>query len=250
MKTIDFSYFIERYNAGEMNEAEKLWFQKELEGNPKLRQEVTLRKKTDQALMNHGALELRNKLIEIEKRRAAAIPVKSHKKNSTSTLRYAAVITGLILIGSFLLFKGKSLTNNEIIDQYYKPYEVVSGSRSLQVVTNSDYSRALEYYNIHDYRNAALYFSKVLNEDPKYIESAMFNGVSNYEAKNYPVAKQEFMKVLDNNNNLFMEDARWYLALCYIQTSDKGKATEQLMTIKNSSSIYSKDARKILKRMK
>ena len=33
MKTIDFSYFIERYNAGEMNDDEKQWFRKELEGN-------------------------------------------------------------------------------------------------------------------------------------------------------------------------------------------------------------------------
>ena len=32
MKTIDFSYFIERYNAGEMSDAEKEWFQKELKG--------------------------------------------------------------------------------------------------------------------------------------------------------------------------------------------------------------------------
>ena len=30
MKTIDFSYFIERYNAGEMSEAEKLWFRRKL----------------------------------------------------------------------------------------------------------------------------------------------------------------------------------------------------------------------------
>ena len=37
MKTIDFSYFIERYNAGEMSESEKQWFLKELEGNEKLR---------------------------------------------------------------------------------------------------------------------------------------------------------------------------------------------------------------------
>ncbi len=47
MKTIDFSYFIERYNAGEMDEAEKQWFRKELRDNEKLRNEVELRSKTD-----------------------------------------------------------------------------------------------------------------------------------------------------------------------------------------------------------
>jgi hypothetical protein len=33
MKTIDFSYFVERYNAGEMDQNERVWFKKELEGN-------------------------------------------------------------------------------------------------------------------------------------------------------------------------------------------------------------------------
>ncbi len=58
MKTIDFSYFIERYNAGEMNEAEKTWFQKELEENEKLRDEVDLRKKTDMVLKNHNVIHI------------------------------------------------------------------------------------------------------------------------------------------------------------------------------------------------
>lgn len=248
MKTIDFSYFIERYNAGEMNEAEKLWFQKELTGNPKLREEVNLRKKTDMALNNHSAMELRNKLKEIEKRRAAAVPVKNHRKNIT--LRYAAVITGLILIGSLFLIKGKNLSNDEIINKYYRPYEVISATRSLKLEDNINFSRGTEYYNIHDFRRAALYFSKVLSDDPKYMEATMYKGVSDYEVKNYPVAERGFMTVIDNNDNLFIEDAQWYLALCYIQTGDKAKATEQLATIKNSESIYRKDARQILKSLK
>jgi len=37
MKTIDFSYFIERYNANEMSDAERTWFRKELDGNDQLR---------------------------------------------------------------------------------------------------------------------------------------------------------------------------------------------------------------------
>ena len=58
MKTIDFSYFIERFNAGEMSEAEKQWFQKELEGNEKLRNEVSLRKRTDEILKNQNVISL------------------------------------------------------------------------------------------------------------------------------------------------------------------------------------------------
>ena len=248
MKTIDFSYFIERYNAGEMNEAEKTWFQKELSGNLKLREEVDLRRKTDMVLKNRDVIQLRTKLAEIEKKRAAAMPVKNNRKNIT--LRYAAVITGLIILGSLALFNGRNMTADDIFNRYYKPYDIASVSRSLNVASNSDYSTAIEYYNVHDYRNAALYFSKVLSSDSRYMESTMLYGIANFEEKNYPVAKQSFRKVIDNNDNLFLEDAQWYLALCYLKTDEKAKAVDQLTLINNSGSLYSNNARKILRKLK
>ena len=82
MKTIDFSYFIERYNAGDMSDAEKEWFQKELEGNEKLRNEVILRKRTDVILKDKNVMSLRNKLAEIENATEKNPAGKSFKENS------------------------------------------------------------------------------------------------------------------------------------------------------------------------
>jgi tetratricopeptide (TPR) repeat protein len=247
MKTIDFSYFIERYNAGEMNEAEKQWFLKELKGNEKLREEVEVRKKTDMVLKNQKVLQLRNKLSEIEKQRSSQIAVKNRRKHLP--MKYAAVFAGLILAGSLYFYNGRSLSNKEILDKFYTPYEVTSASRSQQTMINSDYSTAIEYFNIHDYNNAALYFSKVLESDPKYIESTMLYGVSNYEERNYPEAEQSFSKVINNDDNLYLEDAQWYLALCYLNTDEMAKAENQLIMIKRSESIYKRNATRMLRKM-
>jgi len=248
MKTIDFSYFIERFNAGEMNESEKIWFRKELENNEKLRNEVELRKMTDMVLSDHEVIKLRNKLTEIERIRAAEKPVRNPAKRIS--LRYAAVIAGFILVGSMALyFNGRSLTTDEILDRFYKSYEVTTPSRSQQAILNSDYSTAIEYFNIHDYRNAALYFSKILQSDNKYMESTFLNGISNFEVRNYPDARTSFIKVIGNDDNLFIEDAQWYLALCYMRTGELEKATGQLALIKNSESIHRKDAKSILRKM-
>lgn len=248
MKTIDFSYFIERYNAGEMNEAEKLWFLKELEGNKKLREEVEIRRRTDMVLKNHNVIQLRNRLSEIEIQRAARVAVKNNRKRLP--MKYAAVIASFIMAGSLFVYNSRNLSNQEIIDRFYTPYEATSASRSQQTIYNSDYSTALEYFNIHDYNNAALYFSKVLESDPKFIESTMLYGVSNFEEKNYPVAEQSFSKVISNNDNLYLEDAQWYLALCYLNTNEMTKAEKQLMMIRRSESIYRKNASKVLRKMK
>ncbi len=247
IKPMDFSYFIERYNAGEMDEAELTWFQKELDGNEELRREVELRKTTDVVIKNHKIIQLRNKLSIIESKRAAKKPV--NKRIMRVTIGYAAAIAGFILVGSILLFNGRNQSGDEIIDRFYKSYEVTSTSRSQQAILNSDYSTAIEYYNIRDYRNAALYFSKVLSVDPKHMESTMLYGVSNFEIRNYPEAEHSFKKVIDNNDNLFLEDAQWYLALCFLKTGEQEKAIDTFNKIKGSESIYRKEASRILRKI-
>ena len=82
------------------------------------------------------------------------------------------------------------------------------------------------------------------------MESTMLYGVSNFEIKDYPEAKHSFMKVIDDNDNLFLEDAKWYLALCYLKIQEPEKAADMLDQIKRSESIYKKDAARIMRKMK
>jgi len=248
MKAIDFSYFIERYNAGEMSEVEKEWFQKELGGNVKLRDEVNLRKKSDEVLRNQNIISLRNKLSEIEKQRAEKTPVSNTKKQGY--YNYAAVFAGLVLIGSFTMFSGNNLSNEEILSRFYKPYEPQTVQRSGLAVSNSDFKDALEYYNIKDFQNAALLFNKVIDSDPKNMQSVLLDGISNFEIKKYPEAERSLGNVIDDNNNLYIDQAQWYLALCYLNTDENKKAISLLGIIQREEGIYTKDAKKILRRLK
>jgi len=245
MKTIDFSYFIERYNAGEMDEAEKQWFMKELKENEKLRKEVELRSRTDDILKNQDLMNLRNKLNSIEKKREESIPGK--KSGRRMGIKYAAAIAGLAIIGSIALLSNRELSSNEIMDRYYKPYEAASNVRSDKLALNQDYNLALEYYNVHDYRHAAVYFKKVLESEPGNMRSVLLNGISNFEIENYPEARISFITVIDDNNNYYIDHAQWYLALCYIKTDEKLKAIEHLTVIEKSKTIYRKNAKRILK---
>jgi tetratricopeptide (TPR) repeat protein len=249
MKTIDFSHFIERYIAGEMGEDERNWFEKELEGNANLRNEVDLRKKTEMILKNQSVLSLRNKLTQIEKQRqeTETTPV---KRKSPVYIRYAAGITAVVVIGSAVLFTGNHVTGDEVINKYYKAYEPPASQRSFQSSENADFSLALEFYNTNDFANAALFFSKVVESNPKDMQSVLMKGVSNFEDKQYPEAKQSFTTVINDNNNLFIETAKWYLALCYIKTNDTVKAISQLQGISEEGGIYSKNARMILRKLK
>ena len=249
MKTVDFSYFIERYNAGEMSETEKQWFQKELDGNEMLRNEVNLRKRTDEVLKNQNVMSLRNKLSEIEKtRKEVNIPVKN--SNNPAYIKYAAVVAVLVLIGSIIMFPGKKLGSEEIMKRYYKAYEPPTSQRSIQSITDADFTLALEFYNTRDYEKAAILFNKVLENKPNDMQTVLLIGVASFEEKKYPEAKQSFGRVIDDKDNLYIDQAQWYLALCYLNTDEKDKAIKLLKTIGNESSIYKNDANKIIRGLK
>ncbi len=131
MKTVDFSYFSERYLAGEMNEAEKEWFRNELGKNEKLREEITLRQNINSALRNHEVIQLRSKLSAIAKKKAEEEAAKKPRKNRTLTR--AAIFTGLILCGSLALLNTKNMTTEEVFERYYTTYDVTTPSRSVQM---------------------------------------------------------------------------------------------------------------------
>ena len=246
MKTVDFSYFIERYNAGEMSDAEKQWFRKELDGNEKLRNEVNLRKRTDEVLKNHDIISLRNKLTSIENnRREVNKPVKKSKK--PAYLKYAAVIAGLVLIGVLTMFSGKKLSSEEIMNRYYKVYEPPTSQRSVQSETDADFTLALEFYNTRDYEKAAILFNKVLKRKPNDMQTVLLTGVANFEDKKYPEAKLSFYRVIDNKENLYIDQAQWYLALCYLNTDEKAKALQLLKTIGKEGGIFKNEAKKIIR---
>lgn len=248
MKTIDFSYFIERYNAGEMSDVENKWFQKELNGNDELQKEVNLRKGVDEVLVHQDIISLRDKLSVIEKRSKENVP---HNKSKKATIaKYAALVTGLILVGSVTFFPGRNISNEEIMSRYYNTYEPPAAQRSGNIETDNDFSQALVLYQSHDYVNAALLFNKVLESSPNYMQSKFLHGVSKFEIEQYPEAERSFSSVIENNNNHFIEDAQWYLALCYVNTNNTDLAVQQLEIVLNSGGIFVDEAKKILKRYK
>jgi len=246
MKNNRFLSLIEEYNSGEMGDFDKKEFETELLRDKQLRNETLIRKSTDEILEKQDIILLRNKLTAIERQRqskrlvlTAKIPV---------YYEYAAVILGMVLIGSILAYPGKNLSGDEIINKYYKVYEAPTTVRSVSVATNIDFSKALEYYNSREYGKAAMLFSKIAEVHPKDMQSEFMSGLAKFGDEKYPEAKKSFVRVIDDNKNYFIENAKWYLAFCYVKTGEKEKAIKQFEIVKEEGGIYSKDARMILRR--
>jgi tetratricopeptide (TPR) repeat protein len=82
------------------------------------------------------------------------------------------------------------------------------------------------------------------------MEADLIYGVAEMKNNNFPAAKSSFRSIIDNADNFYIDQAQWYLALCYVKTRENRDAVSQLETIINSNSIYRDKAKKLIKKIK
>ncbi len=244
MKKIEFARFIERYLDGSMQNAEKKWFEAELEGNPGLQKELELRRKVNKHTANQEAIAFRQTLINAETRHRQAAG--SSRGKARKLARYAAIFAGLMLLGSVSLYLVQDSGNIDYADKYAPEYTPLSVSRSLSAEMDEAYIKATSLYQAGDYSEAIRWFNMIVDED---MQVEYMKGTSHMHIEQYKEAIGSFSMVVNNNDNLFLEDAKFYLGICYLQTGQEIKAKPVLESISNSDNRHSKNARKLLRKI-
>lgn len=246
MKTININDTIENYLNGSAGKAEETWLLGEMHDNPDLAREVELRRQTNRILADRSTLQLRGKLNAIEmKRRSSG----SLRRTAVKISRYAAAVAVIALVSAALYFPLRQSSGNQLYNKYYTQYVSPGSVRSVSALNNTLMINALESYQAHEYEKAIVYLEQVLSTEQNNMESVFMHGMANMEVKNYPAASGSFTKVIQQNDNLYLEDAAWYLGLCYMMTGEKDRAVRQFDLIAASKSRYNKEARKLAKRL-
>lgn len=248
MKTINVNNTIENFLGGTAGRAEAEWLNDEMKKNPALVREVNLRRKTDEILANREVIDLRAKLavIEIKKRSSAAM-----RKTMLKTAKYAAALALLAVVTSalyLLLRPGESA--EELFSANYTRYESPGAARSAVSSGNTLMENAIASYAARDYEKAITFLEQVIVSERDNIESVFMHGVANMEISNYPKASGSFSEVIEHNDNLFLEDASWYLGLCYMMTENTDKAVKQFEAIAASKSRYSRQAARLARKLR
>ena len=247
MKTINVNNTIENYLSGSTGKAEETWLKEEMQKDPDLAREVTLRHRTDEILADRSIIDLRTKLgiIEMKKRSGGTF-----RKTTVRAASYAAAILLAVLISSALYVALRPGSNDVLFDKYYARYESPGAVRSVVSSGNSLMENAIASYTAKDYDKAISYLEQVITAGQGDMETVFMHGMANMEVNNYPVASGSFTRVIEHNDNLYLEDAAWYLGLCYMMTNETDKAVKQFSAISKSKSRYSKEAAKLARRLK
>lgn len=248
MEKIEFTRFIERYLEEKMQPSEKRWFEKELEGNLWLRNELELRRKAETIASNFDAIQLRKKLMDAEARHRNETKIERAVRKVPAN--YAAVFLGLIVISALFILQGNSLNINDFTAKVLEDYEISINSRAGSIVTPAELIPGMELYNDGKFEEATSLFSSIPVESSCIIQSRFLTGLSSMQTKDYSTAIKSFEQVIANNDNIFIEEARYYLALSYYSEEEYHKARQTLEGIINSQSRFKKEAKKLTRKIK
>jgi tetratricopeptide (TPR) repeat protein len=243
--------YIQPFLDGELSREDLDWISKELESNAVLADDIKLYREVDQAIREQDVLELRNQLDVVHSSLDEAIRNPKKVPRYRKVISYAAIASLAILISVGVMYKiqNKKLGNVEIFEKYYEPYEITmvyrSGEASEKLMAD-----AMEYYDAGRYQDAIVLFEKLLAEDPDAMVTNLYSGISYLEVKRYSDADRSFNKIIDQNDNMYVEPAEYYLGWCYMMTGNKETARKQFRKIAKSNSYYSDKALIISKRLK
>ncbi len=251
-KEQDFSLLIDRYMNGEMNKEELIWFDGERDNNKSLASELKLQYEIGSSILDDEEMDLRIQLGKIEKeilpKRVRLIQFKNINRSAAASV---ATVLLLLTMAAWLLWNQfNTISNDELFSRFYEPYPSLTGVRSGDQAVDYILTDAMLKYQEGDFVSALSLFEKVLNTNSKDATSRFYQGISYMETQKFKNAGNSFHTVIDHRDNLFIEQAQWYLALCYLRTDENTKATEQLNQIVNSKGFYSRDARRLLRAMR
>ena len=242
---------IEDYIYDRLSESEMASFESEFADNKELSAEIELVKNIDKALQESDIMQLRAKLGNIandninEKQAERSIAFKFRHRR----IALSVVAASLILLLGITGLLSKYTSEGDVYQKFYAKYETTGISRSSNNEADKTLSIALQKFNNQEYETALNLLQEVISKDNDNSVGHFYSGVTLQELGKYHRAIEEYQAVVVNKDNLFVEQAEWYIGLCYLQTSESEKAIKQFKKIANEKGFYQPKAVAILNKL-
>lgn len=240
MKTYSKTEYIERYLDGQLKDGELWEFKIELEKNPELVKQVKLQKEINETLSDTNKLRLRKQLNSTYNKTQRLQVVYQWK------YQIAAAITILMLIGGGLsldiINSGSSVDNYTLYQENFNPDNSLFTVRASNSTLNENIEIAIEAYNNEEYLEAI----KILQSEKNNMAAKLYCGFSFMKLSDFNNAINSFNIIIEDNNNLFIDQAEYNLALCYLAKDNSEEAIKILNNIINKQTVYSKKSKDII----
>jgi len=242
-----YTEWIDNYLEGELDIAQRMSFEAELQANSQLAAEFRMEQDLLEVLRDEEILDFKSKCLKAQQEVNLQRLGKARIIHYARKYWYAAasVVIILLVAGGMLLLNPGNYTNERLFKMYYESSEVtISRSGNVNMV------EALISFSKKDYASADKLFGEILAAEPANYAVMYYSGITNIELRNYDQAIEKFAEIIDDGQNLYVENAQWYLGLVYLIDDQKNKALEQFGIIASKSDhYYNSQAHSILEKL-
>lgn len=214
---------IERYCEGNLDEAEKASFEARLLFDSELQEELKLYQNIVDVIKETGKENLRKKLKDADIEMDASTPLTQPAKLNVPFRFLAIAASVLIIIGAtsfYFFFKSPDLP--ELASKYYEP-EI--GLPVELAVSNSKWDAVMNDLKSGNIKESKEKLDKLKSSGTNDTLS-YFEGVLDYELKNYGEAIKNFSSV--NESAYYFQKAQYRLVLSYLMSKNKKSALEAI----------------------
>jgi len=243
---------IDDYLLDYLDEKDRSEFEVLLQENVKLKNETALNFEINEAISETDVIRLRSSLSEIigENKKSTKIRrfIPDNIQNKPlSFVGVAASAAAVISVGIFT-FTNQKVSSDSLFQQAYQPYEATGLLRSAP--SSNPSFIGVDLYNEQKYDAAIAQFAIVLKENNEHPMCNFYTGLCYLEMNNFDKAIISFQKVITEKDNLFTEQAEWYMALGLLKANEKKDAYTILNQIVENNGYYHKNAKELLKKLK
>lgn len=240
-----FSQQIEEFLDGSLIGEELDLFLKLKEQEEELNHEIDLRFGINQSLKDKGLFELKELLDKQKSNLYVKDPFQNFRKDLFKTWHLAAASFSLILVvgGLWYILSNKPYSTEKLVTKYYKPAHPIGQIRSVEISSGDALTEAFIYYKKNDFNGALKYFKSLDNQ----ITAKFYSGVCYIELEDFDHAIESFAFVINDKDNLYVEQADWYLGLIYLMNNQRQLAISQFELIAKGDSYYAPQAEEIIK---
>lgn len=238
------------YLKGELSGDSLKEFERKLQYDKSLQEEVELEKNAQALTKVFGRSHLKARLNDFEEMPQQKVRIVPLLRKITSI---AAAILLITLAGYVVLdFEKKPLKTEAIFEEYFEPYRAPISIRSSTTNANQLWTSASEQYALKNFEAAAHSFGEYLKitDSASYL-AHFYLGASLLAQKNPKpaVAIAAFSKVLENDND-YQQQAKWHIGLAYLKLGERDAAIAIFEEISESKSYKQEAANKIIKALK
>jgi tetratricopeptide (TPR) repeat protein len=251
-----YTEIIDKYLNGELAGEELKAFEDKLKTDRQLQKELKLERELNQIILDEDTIDFRKEVVgireEMQQHKSDKSPQTVKLSSSKWYLLAASIVVLVGLLGYLYFIQNQQISNEKLFAQYYSKYPSNLAERSDGDISNNPFVLGLNEYEADNFEGAIRYLSLAINEDSLNYAARLYLGISHMENNNLDKAIEDFKRIISEPGNVFIGQAKWFLALTYLKTDDvdyREETKNLLRSIVQNKGDRAKEAQEVLDKM-